>query len=91
MRWEVISWGTGYLPKKLQGALENGDCFQVQVSYAEKGAIKMNQLNREVLRMELQISELIRIVANLNERLKKLEDIGDEGMCFSVPRYPEKI
>lgn len=51
----------------------------------------MDQLNREILRMELQISELIRIVANLNERLKKLEDIGDEGMYFSVPRYPEKI
>lgn len=57
----------------------------------KKGVVKMDQLNREILRMELQISELIRIVANLNERLKKLEDIGDEGMYFSVPRYPEKI
>ena len=30
---------------------------------------------RDILRMELQITELIRIVANLNDRLKKLEEI----------------
>lgn len=51
----------------------------------------MDKLNREVLRMELQISELIRVVANLNERLKQLEDVGDEGMYLTVQRYPEKI
>lgn len=34
----------------------------------------MGYLEKEVLRMELQIGELIRIVANLNERLKELEE-----------------
>lgn len=48
-------------------------------------------MSREVLRMELQVSELIRMVANLNERLKQLEDIEDEGVCFSIYYPPEKI
>lgn len=34
----------------------------------------MKVKNQEVLRMELQVGELIRIVANLNERVKRLED-----------------
>jgi len=34
----------------------------------------MNILEKEVLRMELQVGELIRIVANLNERLRTIED-----------------
>ncbi len=51
----------------------------------------MDKLNREVLRMELQISELIRIVASLNERLKQLEDVGAEEMYFTAHHYPEKI
>ncbi len=34
----------------------------------------LGYLEKEVLRMELQIGELIRMVANLNERLMKLED-----------------
>ena len=34
----------------------------------------MINLGKEVLRMEMQVSELIRMVANLNERLKNLED-----------------
>lgn len=38
----------------------------------------MNKTNHEILRMELQISELIRIVANLNDRLKALEEIGKD-------------
>lgn len=37
----------------------------------------MGYLEKEVLRMEMQIGELIRIVANLNERLKELEDINE--------------
>lgn len=32
----------------------------------------------DYLRMELQITELIRIVANLNDRLKKLEQIEQD-------------
>lgn len=35
----------------------------------------MTKQQQEMLRMELQISELIRIVANLNDRLKKLEEM----------------
>jgi hypothetical protein len=34
----------------------------------------MTKLEKEVVRMELQISELIRVVAYLNERLKEIED-----------------
>ena len=34
----------------------------------------MTKIEKEVVRMELQISELIRVVANLNERLKRVED-----------------
>lgn len=34
----------------------------------------MGQLEKEILRLELQMSELIRMAANLNERLKVLED-----------------
>ncbi len=34
----------------------------------------LTKIEKEVLRMELQISELIRVVANLNERLKRVED-----------------
>ncbi|WP_172371397.1 hypothetical protein [Sporosarcina jiandibaonis] len=34
----------------------------------------MTKLEKEIIRMELQISELIRVVANLNERLKMVED-----------------
>ena len=35
----------------------------------------MDNVKNEVLRMELQVGELIRIVANLNERLAKIEDV----------------
>lgn len=38
----------------------------------------MTKVNHEMLRMELQISELIRIVANLNDRLKTLEEIEND-------------
>lgn len=38
----------------------------------------MSKLEKEVLRMELQVSELIRIVANLNERLKNIEETEKE-------------
>jgi hypothetical protein len=38
----------------------------------------MTKLEKEVVRMELQISELIRVVAYLNERLKKIEDNNTE-------------
>jgi len=34
----------------------------------------MTKIEKEVLRMEMQVSELIRMVANLNERIKEIED-----------------
>lgn len=49
----------------------------------------MTKQSREVLRMELQISELIRIVANLNDRLKYLEDIEAGRMHFNLHRPPD--
>lgn len=45
----------------------------------------MGHLEKELLRMELQISELIRMAANLNERIKTLEN-GNEQK-----RYTRKI
>jgi hypothetical protein len=46
----------------------------------------MTKLEKEVVRMELQISELIRVVAYLNERLKKIEDNNTEkGFIRQVP------
>ena len=41
----------------------------------------MGHLEKEVLRMELQMSELIRIAANLNERIKTLEN-GNEHKSY---------
>ena len=41
----------------------------------------MTKLEKEVVRMELQISELIRVVAYLNERLKRIED-NNKGKDF---------
>ena len=49
--------------------------FRVPVSRNyEKGMLVLTKIEKEVVRMELQISELIRVVANLNERLKRVED-----------------
>lgn len=77
--------------KNLQRHLEMETASICKCLSQKKGDVQVDKLNREVLRMELQVSELIRVVANLNERLRKLEDIGDEGMYFAIHRYPEKI
>lgn len=50
----------------------------------------MTKLNRDVLRMELQISELIRMVANLNDRLRNLEEIEVEKFYMSLQQVPEE-
>lgn len=60
-------------------------------SLKNKGGFSMDKLNREILRMELQISELIRIAANLNERLKKLEDGGVKKTSLNVPHYSKGL
>ncbi|WP_168157276.1 hypothetical protein [Sporosarcina ureilytica] len=51
----------------------------------------MHRINKEVLRMELQISELIRMVANLNERLKELEEVEKSRMYLKMHRSFEKV
>ncbi len=54
----------------------------------------MSKVNHEILRMELQISELIRIVANLNDRLKALEEIEKDKAYLqrhSIRQSTEKI
>lgn len=48
------------------------------------------KLNQDVLRMELQISELIRIVANLNDRLRYLEEIEADKFYINIQRPPEE-
>lgn len=50
----------------------------------------MMKLNQDVLRMELQISELIRIVANLNDRLRYLEEIEADKFYINIQRPREE-
>ncbi|MDS9472253.1 hypothetical protein [Sporosarcina pasteurii] len=51
----------------------------------------MHRINKEILRMELQISELIRMVANLNERLRELEDVQERRMYLKMHRSFDKV
>lgn len=72
-------FGEAGAPNRLANCTQviwNRDCFYFQVTCVtdHKGVLEMGYLEKEVIRMELQIGELIRIVANLNERLKELED-----------------
>lgn len=39
---------------------------------------EMSKLEKEVMRMELQIEELIRIVGSLNERIRQMEDVKNK-------------
>lgn len=50
----------------------------------------MGYLEKEVLRMELQIGELIRIVANLNERLNELEDVKEYKSYMQKIQFGQK-
>lgn len=52
---------------------------------------KIEQYEKEVLRMELQMSELIRIAANLNERLKVLEDRAASNLNFQRIGAKKKV
>lgn len=51
----------------------------------------MINLEKELLRMEMQVSELIRMVANLNERLKNLEDEKQLNHYIRKIPYKQKI
>lgn len=51
----------------------------------------MQRINKEVIRMELQISELIRMVANLNERLNELEEIQGYKMYLERKHVRERV
>ena len=76
-------FGEADTPKKKIEKLYTGawdrDCFSFWAKpwQTKKELVVMGYLEKEVLRMEMQIGELIRIVANLNERLKELEDINE--------------
>ncbi|MFD1203825.1 MULTISPECIES: hypothetical protein [Sporosarcina] len=52
----------------------------------------MLERNKEMIRMELQIGQLIRIVATMNERIKELEDLEKSRKVVSLHRLrsPEK-
>lgn len=50
----------------------------------------MTKHNQDVLRMELQISELIRIVANLNDRLRHLEEVEADKFYMNLHRLPDE-
>lgn len=45
----------------------------------------MMTLEQQVLRMELQIGELIRIVATLNDRLKEVEEVKTRRPITKIP------
>lgn len=45
----------------------------------------MMTLEQQVLRMELQIGELIRIVATLNDRLKEVEEVKTRRVITKIP------
>lgn len=45
----------------------------------------MMTLEQQVLRMELQIGELIRIVATLNDRLKEVEEVKTRRAITKIP------
>jgi predicted RNase H-like nuclease (RuvC/YqgF family) len=42
--------------------------------HKKKGMEKMHTLEKEVKRLEMQIGQLVSIIANLNDRLNRLED-----------------
>jgi len=50
----------------------------------------MNQLEKDVIRMELQTGQLIRIVANLNERVLELENNANKRNMIFVNKIREK-
>ena len=44
----------------------------------------MNTLEKDVKRMEMQIGQLISIIANLNDRLNQIEDIEREKKIRTI-------
>ena len=49
---------------------------------------EMSLLEKDVIRMELQIGQLIRIVANQNERLNRLEETEKKGKVMAMHKRP---
>ncbi|WP_342513144.1 hypothetical protein MKY34_21505 [Sporosarcina sp. FSL K6-1522] len=48
----------------------------------------MSLLEKDVIRMELQIGQLIRIVANQNERLNRLEETEKKKRVTAMHKRP---
>lgn len=48
----------------------------------------MSTLEKDVKRMELQMGQLISIVANLNERLNRFEDLERKKKIVAMHRRP---
>lgn len=48
----------------------------------------MGTIEKEVLRLEMQIEQLIHIIANLNERLGRLEDARRRNKIAEVHKIP---
>ena len=49
---------------------------------------EMSLLEKDVIRMELQIGQLIRIVANQNERLNRLEETEKTQKVMAIHKRP---
>jgi len=59
-----------------------------QADYEEKGVWNMTTIKKDVKRMEMQIEQLISIVANQNNRLNRIEDLERKkkfGTVHSIP------
>ncbi|GEN81761.1 hypothetical protein SLU01_00730 [Sporosarcina luteola] len=44
----------------------------------------MENVERKIIRLELQVGELIRILAHLNERIKNIEEKERDGKIISI-------
>lgn len=51
----------------------------------------MTKLEKDVLRMEVQVGELIRIVANLNRQIQQLEEVNKKARHRRKMRMPHLV
>lgn len=59
-----------------------------QADYEEKGVWNMTTIKKDMKRMEMQIEQLIRIVANQNNRLNRIEDLERKKKFGTVHIIP---
>lgn len=86
---QLISKRGGMEPPKKSRSRCKRDCFSRQRDrYLKERMYPMRTLEKEVIRMELQIGQLIHIIANLNERIGHLEDERRKNRTAQVHKIP---